>query len=291
MINRRNFIQQSALLSAGLLIAPPFASAKTFKKTGLQLYTLRSEIVKDVKGVIKKIAADGYNDVETYDYSVKNKFWGLDPKEFGTLLKDNDIESSSGHYGMEMLITSGKYDDLKTYIEAANIVGQKYIVLPHLAPALRASSDQYKDIADKINKAAEMCKGAGLNFSYHNHDFEFDKLPDGLVGYDILLKNTDSKLVKFEMDLYWAVRGGRNPIDLFHEYPGRFVMVHIKDMSKNDPKLETEIGKGTINFKEILANAKLAGITAFFMEQENNYSPDVFGSVAESALYIKKELM
>lgn len=290
MITRRSFIQQTALIGAGAMVSPAFASARPFKKIGLQLYSLRDDIAKDVKGVIVKVAKDGYGDVETFDYTTVKKYWGLAPKEFSALLKDNGLVSTSGHYGMEQLIKTGKYDDLKTYLEAANIVGQKNIVLPHLAPALRSTSDQYKEIANKLNKAAVVCKSAGVNLSYHNHNFEFDKLPDGMIGYDILLKNTDPSF-KFEMDLYWVVRAGHDPISLFHKYPGKFVMWHVKDMSKNNPALQTEVGNGRINFKEIFANAKLAGVERFFMEQEDNYVPDTFGSVAKSAAYIRKELM
>lgn len=290
MINRRDFIKQSALISAGALIAPKFVLAKPFNKIGLQLYTLRDEIVKDVKGVIGKVAKCGYGDVETYDYNRKTKFWGLSASDFSKLLKDNGLVSTSGHYGMEQLITTGKYDDIKFYLEGANIVGQKYIVLPHLAPELVKTSDQYKGIADKLNKAAEVCKSAGVHLSYHNHNFEFDKLPDGQLGYDILLKNTDPSF-KFEMDLYWVVRAGHDPVQLFSQHPGRFVMWHVKDMSRNNPDMQTEVGKGKINFENIFAHAKQAGVERFFMEQENNYHPDIFGSIAQSEAYIKQNLM
>jgi sugar phosphate isomerase/epimerase len=257
---------------------------------GIQLYTLRGQILKDVRGVIAAVAKAGYNDTETYDYNLKNKFFGLAPQEFSNLLKDNGLTSTSGHYGMEQLITKGSFEDLKTYIEAAKIVGQDYIVLPHLAAPLRSTSDQYKAIADKVNKAAELCEASGIHFGYHNHDFEFQKLADGGVGYEILLKNTDP-LVKFELDLYWAVRAGRNPLTLFRENPGRFVMWHVKDMSKNDPKVQTEVGKGSINFQEIFAQAKLAGTKRFFVEHENNYVPDPLRSIVTSAAYVKSSLM
>lgn len=294
MINRRSFLQQTAILSAGVLFSScrtAMASSKPFNKMGIQLYTLRGEILKEPRGVIAAVARAGYDDTETYDYNLKNKFFGLTPAEFSQLLKDNGLTTSSGHYGMEQLITKGSFEDLKTYIDAAKIVGQEYIILPHLAPALRSTSDQWKAIADKCNKAGELCKASGLQFGYHNHDFEFQKLADGGVGYDILLKNTDPNLVNFELDLYWAVRAGHDPITLFKENPGRFVMWHVKDMSKGDPKVQTEVGKGSINFKEIFANAKLAGTKRFFVEHENNYVPNPLGSIVTSASYVRSNLM
>lgn len=291
MTTRRSFLQQTALLGVGALISPAcFSMKKPFNQIGIQLYTLREEIEANVKKVIVHLGKSGYNDVETYGYSTENKYWGLDPRSFKMLLEDNGLVSSSGHYDLEQLIKTGKYDTLKSHLEAANILGQKNIVLPYLAPELRSSSDQYKEIANKLNKASEVCKSAGVTLSYHNHDFEFEKLADGTTGFDVLLKNTDPAF-KFEMDIYWVVRAGQDPISLFKKYPGRFSMWHVKDMSKNNPEMETEIGKGTINFKDIFDHAKLAGAERFFVEQENNYVPDPFGSVAQSADYVKRKLM
>jgi len=291
MTTRRSFIQQASLLGAGALLSPSLASAKPFKKIGIQLYSLRQVINKDVSGVITKVAQYGYKDVETYSYSLKNKYFGLEPKAFSALLKNHGLVSSSGHYGMDQLLKDGNYDELKTYIDAAGTIGSTYVTMPYMNADVRSTSDQYKSIADKMNKAGEMCKAAGLKFAYHNHDFEFDKLSDGSVGYDILLKNTDPALVNFELDLYWAVRAGRDPLTLFAEHPGRFVMWHVKDMKKGDPKMQTEVGNGSINFSKIFAAAKQSGVKSFFMEQEDNYVPDLFGSVAQSARYIKRNLM
>jgi sugar phosphate isomerase/epimerase len=293
MTTRRSFLKQSALVGAGAMLSPAFASAaaKPFSRIGLQLYSLRADLPKDVRGVIGKIAKAGYTDVETYGYSLKDKFWGLTPKEFTKLLKDNGMINSSGHYGVEQLVTTGSMEDIKSYIDAAKIMESKYIVAPYLNAEVRKTADQWKGIADKLNKAGELCKSSGLRMAYHNHNFEFDKLADGSMGYDILLQQTDPKLVSFEMDLYWVVRAGHDPIKLFKEHPGRFVMWHVKDMNKTDPTEQTQVGDGRIDFKSIFAQAKLSGVKSFFVEQEDHYVPNPVGAVATSAAFLKKNLM
>jgi sugar phosphate isomerase/epimerase len=153
----------------------------------------------------------------------------------------------------------------------------------------RNSIDKYKALTDRLNKAGEICKAANLQLAYHNHDFEFADF-NGEHGYDILLKNTDSNLVKMELDLYWVVRAGYDPIALFAAHPGRFHLWHVKDMNKNDKTQNTEVCNGSMDFKTIFANAKLAGVKHYIVEQENNYVPDFFGSIAASNKQVKKLL-
>ncbi len=143
--------------------------------------------------------------------------------------------------------------------------------------------------AQRLNEAGELTKKAGIQMAYHNHDFEFKDF-GGQTGYDILLKETDPKLVKMEMDIYWIVRGGTDPVTLFKKHPGRFALWHVKDMDKANPKLNTEIGTGSINFRKIFANAKLAGLDYAFVEQEN-FKIDPYQSIAQSAVYLKQALL
>ncbi len=263
--------------------------AKPTQKVGIQLYTLRDQISKDVKGVIDKVAKAGYAEVETYGYSLQNKFWGLEPKAFYQLLKANKLTAPSGHFGFDDYIGAGKDDDLKTYIEAAKAIDMKYIVVPYLGDKLRQSASDYQRIAQRLNTAAEACKKAGLVLAYHNHDFEFAK-HGNTTGYDILLKETDKDLVQFELDLYWVVRAGLEPVDMFKANPGRFVMWHVKDMDKANPKLNTEVGSGTVNFKKIFSQASLSGVKHIFVEQEN-FAMDPFKSINQSFGYVKKNLL
>ncbi|MCD0486638.1 sugar phosphate isomerase/epimerase [Pedobacter sp. MC2016-14] len=293
MNSRRTFLKQAGLAAAGTFLLPSFADAltnKAPKKVGIQLYTLRSDLPKDVTGVIKKVAQMGYKEVETYGYSVDNGFWGLDAKSFASLLKENGLKAPSGHYGLDKYMLDGNTDVLKTYIEAANITRGEYITVPHLGTDLRKNLDDYKKIAARLNQAAELCRASGLKLAYHNHNFEFDAFGNS-YGYDILLKETDPKLVQFELDLYWVVRSGKDPVKFFEANPGRFPMWHIKDMDKADRTKNTEVGNGSINFKSIYAASKLAGLKHAFVEQENNYAPDLFKSIENSIGYINKELI
>lgn len=289
MNSRRNFIKIAGLAAAGAAIAPSFAFAAPAKTVGIQLYSLREQLPKDVRGTIAKIAQAGYKEVEVFGYSTKNKFWGLDPKAFKKLLSENGLTAPSGHYGMDKFITDGNAEELKTYIEAANAIGSSYIVVPYLGDNLRKTADDWKKVAAKLNEAAVICKASGLKLGYHNHNFEFDKQGD-TTGYEIMLKETDPKSVQFEMDIYWVVRSGNDPVKLFKEHPGRFPMWHVKDMDKADHTINTEVGSGTIDFKNIYKYAKLAGLKHLIMEQEN-FSIDPYVSIKKSADYIKKDII
>src|SRR5690606_29363016 len=229
MASRKNFLKQSAFLAAGVLIAPSCMTGSTTSDTvtdenapdtniGLQLYSLREIIGQDVPGVIGKVAAIGYKDVEGYGFSSKAGFWGLSPQEYKALLDQNNLVSTSGHYGIEEFIRTDNKDELQAIIEAAKVIGNEYVTVPFLAEDLR-TIDSYKMIADKLNMAGEMCKTAGLKLGYHNHDFEFADLGDGETALKIFMENTDPDLVQFELDIYWAVRSGNDPIALFNEFP------------------------------------------------------------------------
>ncbi|WP_158798202.1 sugar phosphate isomerase/epimerase [Pedobacter sp. L105] len=292
MNSRRTFIKQAGLAAAGALILPSLASAAAPSKTvGLQLYSLREQLPKDLRGTIAKVAQAGYKQVETFGYSVKDNYWGMDPKNFNNLLIENGLTAISGHYGMDKFLTDGNSEELKTYIQAANSIGSEYIVVPYIGENLRKDQDGWKKVSARLNEAGEICKAGGIKLGYHNHNFEFVKYGD-ITGYDIMLKETDPKLVAFEMDLYWVVRSGNDPLKLFTAYPGRFPMWHVKDMDKADNTINTEVGNGTIDFKAIYKHAKLAGLKRLIVEQENYSSGmDPFVSIKQSADYIKKEIL
>ncbi|ARS40959.1 xylose isomerase [Sphingobacteriaceae bacterium GW460-11-11-14-LB5] len=291
MLSRRNFILNTSMAAAAALLVPSFACVANDKKlVGLQLYSLRDELPKDVKGTLAKVAKAGFKEVETYGFSIKDQFWGLTPAEFKKLLDDNGLTAPSGHYGLGSYLTDGNTEELKAAIAAAKVLGSEYVTIPWLDESIRKSAEDYKKIAVKINEAGKLAKEAGIRLAYHNHNFEFEKQGD-TTGYEILLKGTDKNLVDFELDLYWVVRSGNDPIKLFKENPGRFTMWHVKDMDKADPALNAEVGTGSINFKPIFADAKLSGMKHFFVEHETNYKPNPMESVAASCAYIKKEII
>ena len=290
MISRRNFIINTGMATATVCLIPSFVFASNKMTIGLQLYTLRDELFKDVKGTLAKVAQAGYTEVELYGFSIKDQFWGLSPLELKKILDTNGLKAVSGHYGLGTYFYDGNTTELEATIKATKALKSEYITVPWLDESLRRSANDYKKIASLLNKAGEMCKKAGLKLAYHNHDFEFKKY-DGITGYEILLKETDRNLVYFEMDLYWIVYSKNNPIELFKQNPGRFIMWHVKDIDKNNATLNTEIGSGSLDFKSIFAEAKLSGMKHFFVEQETNYKPNEIQSIKTSYEFIAKELI
>jgi sugar phosphate isomerase/epimerase len=286
MISRKFFLQRSGLLMAGLAVKPASLFAKDMK-IGIQLYSIREIIGKDVDGFLAKIAAAGYSDVETYG----GQFFGLEPKAFKELLVKNHLTSLSGHYTVDKyLLNDGPDDEVKMQVDKAKGVGQEYMTVSSFSHAKVKSTDDYKKVAERFNSAGEICKKMNIKLGYHNHNTEFDPLNGGVSGYDVLLKETDPRLLHMELDLYWAVRGGQDPVEMFKKYPGRFEMWHVKDMDKTKPNRNTEIGNGSIDFKKIFAHAKLSGMKHFYMEQEN-FDIDPIESITRSSKYIKDTLL
>ena len=268
-MKRRDFLRTTTLgvtvaaISSHLpesLFANPYG-----KPIGLQLYTLRDQLEKDVGGTIQQIAKIGYKDVEIYS------LYGKSPAEFGKILNDNGITASSGHYLLP---------DVKTnwdkHVEDARALRLKYVVNAILAPEDRKSFDDYKRLADLFNKAGETAQKAGIQFCYHNHNFEFTKYGD-TTAYEYLLKTLDPKLVKFEMDCFWVTHAGEDPATYFKKYPGRFPLLHIKDMKdKPAPTHELDarlglfapVGQGTIDWKPIFAAARQGGMQHYYVEED-----------------------
>ncbi|HTI58326.1 sugar phosphate isomerase/epimerase [Mucilaginibacter sp.] len=288
MTTRRDFLRTSALISAGLLVAPQlFAYDK--KYIGLQLYTVRDHMAKDVPGTLAKVAQLGYNSVEA-SYSA-GKYYGTEPKAFAELLKQNDLIMPSSHYllGEDMKGPGTILNGWDKAAEDAASIGQKYMVCAWLSPKERGSLDHYKKLAEDFNKAGETCKKAGVQFCYHNHDFEFVQ-EDGKYPYETLLENTDKSLVKMEIDLYWLTKAKQDPVALIEKHPGRFPLWHMKDMDKTEKQMFTEVGNGVIDFKKILEHSKKAGLKYFFVEQD--VCPgDPYNSITQSIDYIKKNLV
>ncbi|MCM4156289.1 sugar phosphate isomerase/epimerase [Gramella sp. AN32] len=291
MISRRFFIKQSGLAVAATAILPSmFYSCDPNRALGVQLYSLRETIGGDVKGTLEKVAKAGYKEVETFGFAPGKGFWGTSVSEFKNIMAANGLSSPSGHYGMDpYMAESGKRSDFQYAIDVAKGLDQKYVIIPYLSDGLRGSLDDYKRMANKLNEAGQICKDAGLKLAYHNHDFEF-KDYNGENGYEYFLQNTDASLVDFEMDIYWVVRAGKDPVALFEKYPGRFPLWHVKDMSKTNNEKNTEIGNGTIDFKKIFEKAKLAGAKHFIVEQEN-FDMEAYASLKQSHDYIINSLV
>lgn len=290
MTTRRTFLTQAGLVSAACFVKPSLLKAAASDKVaGLQLYSLRDQLPKDVKGVIAKVAEAGYKQVETFGYNKQNGYWGLTSKDFSQLLKDNGLKSPSGHYAINQYLGNGSTEDLQMNIDVCHALGQEYLIVPSLAEQFIKTGEDFKNVADKMNKVAMLLKKEDLKLGYHNHNFEW-KVADGTTFYDTLLANTDPELVHMEMDIFWVVRAGQNPIEILEKHKGRYKFVHIKDRDKTQTNLNTEIGKGSIDFKSIIPQAKKAGVKYFIMEQENYLNIDPYVSIKESADYIKSVL-
>lgn len=288
MSSRRDFIKQSALVTTGFLVTPDdFFKIK--KPIGVQLYTLRGDIEKDARATIQKVATLGYKEVETFDYK-DGKYFGMPPGEFMQFLKSTGLSSPSGHYSGGGFFFQDKWEEKwRSLLNDAKAIGQKYVTVPSLDNQHRKDIDAYKTFARKLNQAGELARAGGLQLAYHNHDFEFKDL-GGQTGYNVLLKETDPKLVKMELDIYWAVKAGYNPVDLFKASPGRYTMWHVKDMDNTERKYFTEVGNGVINFKAIFDKATLSGMEHFFVEQDNCPGPPL-DSISKSISYLKSNLV
>jgi len=288
MNTRREFIKRSSVLGAGLLMNPP-ELFKYKKQIGIQLYTVRNEVFKDLANSIAKIAEAGYTEVELFGYN-NRKFFGKTISEMAGLLKKHNLKSPSGHYGLADMMHSENYnwDTWKFLIEDARILGHKYLVIPYLDDKHR-TADDYKRLADRLNKGGELARKAGMCSGYHNHQFEFDPI-GSTNGYEILLNNTEKKNVEFEMDIYWVKYADQDPIAWMKRYPGRFTMWHVKDLDPTPEKHTTIVGQGVIDFKKIYEQRKLSGLQYLYVEQEQ-YDKPVFECIKESYDYIKKNIV
>jgi len=292
-MNRRKFIGTS--IAASLTAArPAWAAGSTHKieRIGLQLYTVRDAMKTDFAGTIAKVAATGYKEVEFAGY------FGHSPKDVGALLDKNGLSAPSCHVGYS--VVENKWPET---IEAAQIVGHRYIICPSIEEKQRDEPGGWKRAADLFNKAGEASKKAGIQLGYHNHTFEFapaDSL-GGKLPYDFLLTETDPSLVVMELDLCWISVGGKDPLAYFEKYPGRFPLVHVKDWVKdpNSPsgyKLANgefvkyggrmaDVGQGSVDWKRIFAQSGKAGIKHYFVENDDPKS--AFDDIKISYKYLQ----
>jgi sugar phosphate isomerase/epimerase len=278
MINRRTFVKTlSAGVAASLVMPKELLAFPTNSTIGIQLYTLHRQMKNDAVGTLQKVANVGFNTVETAGYN-ERKFYGFSPREFKKLVDEMGMLAQSSHAGVNLM-------NIDETIEDTLNAGMSYLVLPSFDRNKRGSLDGFRSVADDFNVMGEKCKKAGLSFAYHNHSFEFKKLEDK-IPYDILLGNTDPEFVTMQLDLYWIVYGGKDPLDYFNRFPGRFGLFHVKDMSDNENRESTEIGNGIIDFKSIFAEKEKAGMKEFYLEQES-FQMDPFDSIARSYDYLK----
>jgi sugar phosphate isomerase/epimerase len=297
--SRRKFVKDSTLALAGVTLFSKnvFATAKSKTITGVQLYSVRDDMQKDPSGTLKKLADMGYKYVEHANY-VNRKFYGNGPTEFKKLLDDLGLQMKSGHTVMGQKAwddSKNEFTDAWKYtVEDAAVVGQEYVISPWLDESYRKDIEGLKKFLAVFNKSGELCKKSGMKFGYHNHDFEFNTMVDGMRLYDIILKETDPDLVIQQMDMGNMYGAGGRALDLLKQYPGRFKSFHVKDEIKSDKKdsmggyESTILGTGVIPVKEILDTGNKSGDVHFIIEQESYQGKTPLDCVKEDLDIMKK---
>lgn len=284
---RRDFLKITGAATAGFTFASLtsnalagdlFSDSKKGKAFGLQLYSLRDDLPKDPKGVLKQVASFGYKQVEGYEGG-KGLFWGMTNKEFKAYMDELGMTFVSSHCGWQK--------DLEKKAGEAAEIGMKYLICPYLGP--QKTLDDFKRFAGEFNKAGEICKKAGIKFAYHNHDYSFKQL-EGQFPQDVMMKETDAGLVDFEMDMYWVVTAGQDPVEWLKKYPNRFKLCHVKDRTKNatDAADTCTLGKGSIDYASILPQIKKLGMEYFIVEQEKYAGTTPLESAKDDADYMRK---
>lgn len=281
--NRRQFLKTGSVLASALAMGAAndlFAAQKPLKQFGLQLYTLRDDMPKDPRGVLKQVAAFGYKQIEGYE-GPQGIYWGMSNKAFKEFTDSLGITMVSTHCDIN------KNFEQKA-AEAAEI-GMKYLICPHIGA--QKTLDDYKRYADKFNKCGDICKQNGIRFAYHNHGYTFTAL-DGVMPQDTLMQNTNPDTVDYEMDIYWVATPGEDPIAWLKKYPNRFRLCHVKDrMKAADPKehdASIDLGKGELNFTKILKEAKKLGMEYYIVEQERYDGTTPLKAAEADAAYMKK---
>jgi sugar phosphate isomerase/epimerase len=287
-MNRRSFLEAATTVTAATLLSSRLgwaAGDHKIEKVGVQLYTVRDLMKDDFEGTIAKVAQIGYKEVEFAGY------FGRTGQQVRAVIDKNGLTAPSTHVQYDELD-----DKFPSVIETSKTIAMDYIVCPWIPEELRKSPDIWKQAAAKFNKCGEQSKKAGIQFAYHNHWFEF--LPtDGKLPYEELLKECDANLVKMEMDLCWITTAGGHPLKYFKRYPGRFPLVHVKDVKKlphvtsggsqnfGDTVDLTEVGSGIIDWKRIFAKSDQAGIKHYIVEHD--HPKQALESIKTSYEYLK----
>jgi sugar phosphate isomerase/epimerase len=291
--DRRHFLKQAGAVMAGGLILPgisraAFLTGETAEAwpVGIQLFTVFKQMNEDPEGTLKKLASIGIKEVESA-FSTRGGYYGYKPKEFkkvveGVGLKWRAHHATGAPFKMpppdkmpkgedgkpisipKMPAMLNLRDNYQQLVDDAAEAGLSYLVC---ASTPVGNLDEIKNSIEVFQKTGEAAKKAGLGFAYHNHATEFDAVEGGKTPYELVLSQTDKDLVKMELDLAWATKAGKDPVELFKEHPGRFPLWHVKDI-KSDLQTITEVGNGVVEFKRIFEAAKIAGLKYFFMEQD-----------------------
>ncbi len=286
---RRHFLRSSRTLGLAALASaafPRLAAAEAMGlPPGIQLYSVRDDMTRDIPGTLKQLREIGFREVETAGFGTYSA------KQFRQLLDDAGLKAPSAHLPLTPTRFATLFDDanalgarfavsssLETAIHPPNTAGLAPGQRPTMAPL---GLEGFERLAEAMNDLGAKAKAAGLQYAYHNHNYEFERLPDGRFGYDVLVSKTDHDLVKFEVDCGWMCAGGADPVAYMTRYPGRIKMLHVKEFqSVSAPSISlsgptrpkgTDLGQGFIDYRPIFAAGRRAGIEHAFSEQETPF--------------------
>ena len=243
------------------------SARRRLDRVGIQLYSVRTEVQRDLPGTLARLAQIGYREVEFAGY------FGKTPAEIRQMLSQNGLTAPSTHIPYETIRTG--WDKA---LDDALARGHQWVTIPWLPESVRGSVASWKQVADEFSRAASQARARGLSFAYHNHDFELNKLVEGRRPLDILLESSDPQFVQFEMDVYWVKNGGGDPLAYMRQWPGRFPLLHIKDSAGGPDHRQTDVGAGTIDFAEIfrLAATQSNAVKHAFVEHDQPADPMAF---------------
>ncbi len=278
--SRRDFLRNTAL--AGFALSMPFknelmAMGDAHNSFGIQLWSVKEALAKDTMGVLTHLSKCGYKKIESFE-GEKGIFWGMTNTEFKKRMDALGMKLVSAHCD-----TSNNFEQ-KAADAAA--IGMKYLICPY--KGAQPSIDHYKKIADEFNTCGEIAKKHGIKFAYHNHDYSFVPM-NGQVPQDVMMNNTNKDTVDYEMDMYWTVAAGVDPLAYMDKHPGRFKLVHVKDMTKlaNGEHESCVIGKGTIDYKNMLSKVAKRGVKHMIVEQESYTGTNELDAAKDDAAYMK----
>jgi sugar phosphate isomerase/epimerase len=263
---------------------------------GLQLYTIRDAMDLDVPGSLKKVSDMGYKYLELAGYS-DGKFYHYDPVEFKKLVEDLGMVILSSHTQVEA--EGITLENAKKMADDHALLGVKYCIQPWVVPEARTTIASYQKMVGDWNVVGKIMKDVGIQFGYHNHDFEFATVDGKIPFYDVYMVEMDKDLITMEMDLFWTIKAGQDPVEIFNKYPGRFQLFHMKDMyTKEDPIYTTDgvtdfapVGAGLIDFKRILAAKDVAGMKYMFVEQDSTQDDKPFEAIQTSITNLTTKIL
>ena len=308
--SRRDFLKVSVTGALGAIVVSQYGY-KTYLKPvpsgtnvtdpksfglALQLYTIRDAMKNDVAGSLKMVSDTGYKYIELAGYT-DGKFYGLEPVEFKKIVNDLGMEILSSHTQVEAKgITM---DNAKKMVEDHAKLGVKYCVQPWVVEEARNTIASYQKMVADWNQVGSIMKENGIQFGYHNHNFEFDTVEGKVPYFDVFLTELDKDLVTMELDLFWAVKAGQNPVEIFKKFPGRFQLFHMKDMFTNQAPFFTTagvtdfapVGAGVINFHEILAARDIAGMKYMIVEQDSTSDDKPFDAIKTSITNLTAKIL